>query len=61
METLGNGGTARAERPSGSPSDWRHWRKEPCRKKEDLGKKASVLLKTTVISVICFETASAVK
>lgn len=48
-------------RLSGYPQDWRHGGKERCCKEEDLGDKARVLLKTTAISVICFEIASAVE
>lgn len=39
----------------------RHQRREPRREEGNLREKASALLKTTVISVICFETASAGK
>jgi len=35
--------------------------REPGHEEKDLGEKVSVLLKTTVIPVVCFETASAVK
>lgn len=50
------------QRAAGSLRGWRHRGREPRREEEeDFGEPASVLLETTAISVVCFETASAVK